>query len=74
VWTVLVFYNMTEAAFGGGLLWMTLLTGAISLPLRAKDRVLRLAKTNNSGTTEQLSTTEEVSTFLAGTGGNSWVR
>ena len=31
VWTVLVFYNMTEAAFTGGLVWMMLLPGAIEL-------------------------------------------
>lgn len=31
VWTVLVFYNVTEAAFQGGLLWLMLLAGAITL-------------------------------------------
>jgi O-antigen ligase len=43
VWSVLVFYNMTEAAFGGGLLWMILLMGAISLPSLAKQRVHNVA-------------------------------
>ena len=38
VWTVLVFYNMTEAAFGG-LLWMLILLGSLRLPERARHRV-----------------------------------
>jgi exopolysaccharide production protein ExoQ len=54
VWTVLVFYNMTEAAFQGGLLWMMLLPGAITLRARAKGRVHRVAAFDNAGATEQL--------------------
>ena len=42
VWTVLVFYNMTEAAFMGGLLWMMLLLGIVAVPKRTKDRVRAL--------------------------------
>jgi exopolysaccharide production protein ExoQ len=38
VWLALVFYNMTEAAFGGGLLWMMLLMSAVVPPGRAKSR------------------------------------
>jgi len=34
LWTVLVFYNLSEAAFGGGLLWLTLLLGTITLTKR----------------------------------------
>jgi len=34
LWTVVLFYNMTEAAFRGGLLWLTLLLGAIAIPER----------------------------------------
>ena len=40
VWTVLVFYNVTEAAFQGGLLWLTLLLGAISLAEPAGEQVI----------------------------------
>ena len=39
VWTVILFYNITEAAFKGGLLWMVLLLGAIVIPERAEDRI-----------------------------------
>jgi len=37
LWTVLVFYNFTEAAFGGGLVWLALLPGALSVPTRPKN-------------------------------------
>lgn len=40
LWTVLLFYNVTEAAFKGSqLMWLTFLMGAIVIPERAKDRV-----------------------------------
>lgn len=39
-WTVLVFYNVTEAAFTGGLLWDMLLMGALVIPARVKARVV----------------------------------
>lgn len=42
-WMTLVFYNMSEAAFESGLLWMMLLFGAISLPRRTKERVATVA-------------------------------
>ena len=32
VWTIILFYNMTEAAFKGGLLWLMLLFGALTIP------------------------------------------
>jgi exopolysaccharide production protein ExoQ len=54
VWTVLVFYNMTEAAFQGGLLWMMLLPGAFTLPMRAKNRVHSVAPFDNKGAAEPL--------------------
>ncbi len=31
VWTILVFYNVTEAAFEGGLLWLALLPGVLTV-------------------------------------------
>ena len=40
VWTVLVFYNVTKAAFQGGLLWLTLLLGAVSLTEPAREQVI----------------------------------
>ena len=39
---VLLFYNMSEAAFAGGLLFTVFLLGGISLPQRAKSRVQKL--------------------------------
>jgi len=42
LWTILLFYNMSEAAFGGGLLWDALLAGAISIPARAAQRASAL--------------------------------
>jgi exopolysaccharide production protein ExoQ len=36
LWTLLLFYNVTEAAFGGGLLWITLLMGSITVPQRVE--------------------------------------
>jgi len=32
IWTVLLFYNVTEAAFGGGLLWLVVLLGGLTVP------------------------------------------
>ena len=40
LWTVLLFYNVTEAAFRGSqLMWVTFLLGAISVRIPAEDRV-----------------------------------
>jgi O-antigen ligase len=36
LWTLLLFYNVTEAAFGGGVLWITLLMGSLTVPRRPK--------------------------------------
>jgi O-antigen ligase len=54
VWTILLFYNITEAAFEGGLLWMTLLLGAISLPQHAMHRVPSVAAFEGTEASEQL--------------------
>jgi exopolysaccharide production protein ExoQ len=35
VWTVMLFYNVTEVAFKGGLLWLAVLLGAIAVPARS---------------------------------------
>jgi hypothetical protein len=39
MWTVILFYNVTEAAFRGGLLWLVLLMGGIAMPERDEVRV-----------------------------------
>jgi exopolysaccharide production protein ExoQ len=38
LWTLSLFYNVTEAAFGGGLLFITLLMGSLTVPQRAEDQ------------------------------------
>lgn len=53
-WMALVFYNMSEAAFEAGLLWMTLLLGAIALPERAKHRIHSLAPCDNADAADLL--------------------
>jgi O-antigen ligase len=35
VWTAMLFYNVTEVAFKGGLLWLAFLLGAMAIPVRA---------------------------------------
>lgn len=40
LWVVLLFYNVTEAALGGGLLWLTLLPGALNLAENKSAEVL----------------------------------
>jgi len=37
VWAVTFFYNMTEAGFRGGMLWMSLVIGALAIPERTED-------------------------------------
>jgi exopolysaccharide production protein ExoQ len=36
LWTLLLFYNVTEAALGGGVLWIILLMGSLTVPQRPK--------------------------------------
>src|SRR5262249_3832531 len=47
MWTLVLFYNVTEAAFKSGLLWMILLLGAIVIPERTEDRVRGVAAGEN---------------------------
>jgi exopolysaccharide production protein ExoQ len=42
-WIMIVFYNMSEAAFEGGLLFIMLLLGTIVVPVRLKGKVRRAA-------------------------------
>ena len=39
LWTLLLFYNVTEATFGPGLLFVTFLLAAIPIPQRAENRL-----------------------------------
>ena len=50
-WLVLVFYNMSEAGFNGGLLYLMLLMSALSVPERARKRVRSLATFRSTHTT-----------------------
>lgn len=36
LWSLLLLYNVTEAALGGGVLWLMLLLGSLTIPERAK--------------------------------------
>ena len=54
VWTIVLFYNVTEAGFRGGLLWLMLLLGAVSIPEPAERRVAVAAAFGNVRIPEQL--------------------
>jgi exopolysaccharide production protein ExoQ len=43
LWTIQLFYNVTEAAFRFHLMWFTFLLGAIALPEKAEDRLCETA-------------------------------
>jgi exopolysaccharide production protein ExoQ len=43
LWTIMLFYNITEAAFKFHLMWVTFLLGTIVVPERAEDRVRGIA-------------------------------
>jgi len=45
VWTAMLFYNVTEAAFKGGLLWLAFLIGAMAVPVRDVAAVPENART-----------------------------
>jgi O-antigen ligase len=48
VWLVVVFYNMSEAAFQSGLLWTVFLMEAINLPERTKRRARMVGVVRNA--------------------------
>jgi hypothetical protein len=54
LWMALVFYNMSEAAFEGGLLYSVFLLGAIVVPGRAKNRVRSAVSLENATATDRL--------------------
>ena len=47
-WLVLVFYNMSEAGFNNGLLYLMLLMSALAIPARARKRVRNFAAFDNA--------------------------
>ena len=48
LWTITLFYNMTEAAFRGGLMWVAFVLIAIAVPDRAPDRVRSVVALNDA--------------------------
>jgi len=63
LWTVVLFYNLSEAAFKHGLLWLALLLGAIALPEREEDRLLKEDKLVNVTTLDSDVAAEEFPDF-----------
>jgi exopolysaccharide production protein ExoQ len=49
LWTIMLFYNMTEAAFKGGLIWATFLLAAAAVPERAADHVPGVVAVQSTG-------------------------
>ena len=54
LWTVLLFYAVSEAAMRGSLIWLAFLLGAIAVPERTS-RVLRHAVFDNADGVERVS-------------------
>jgi O-antigen ligase len=53
LWTIVLFYDVTEAAFRGSLLWLIFLLGALAVPKRAARQAHSVA-VDNAITAEQL--------------------
>jgi exopolysaccharide production protein ExoQ len=49
LWTIMLFYDMTESAFRGGLLWITFLLNVVVVPERVQVRVPTVAAYDNGG-------------------------
>jgi len=49
IWTITLFYNMTEAAFKWQLMWITFLLVVVTVPERAADRVGSVAAVSAAG-------------------------
>lgn len=56
LWTILLFYNVTEAAFKSQLMWVAFLLGAIVVPQCATGRVHGVAAFSNACDTQRVST------------------
>jgi exopolysaccharide production protein ExoQ len=57
LWTLLLFYNVTEAAFKSQLIWLVFRLGAIAVSGRAEDPVLRVAAFDSVGVAKQFPNT-----------------
>jgi exopolysaccharide production protein ExoQ len=55
LWTILLFYSVTEAGFRSGLMWVVFLMGAITVPGLARDRVSAVSASDSAGTVEPFS-------------------
>jgi O-antigen ligase len=55
MWSVVLFYNITEASFKHGILWLALLLGAIALPLQEQEEEQRSSREGY----DELDTVEE---------------
>jgi len=51
LWTIMLFYNMTESAFKSGLMWLAFLLGAIAVPARTAQRISAVPARENAGIT-----------------------
>lgn len=51
LWTIVLFYNMTEAAFRSQLMWIAFLLTAITVPQRAADRAGSVAAVGTTSST-----------------------
>lgn len=50
LWVILLVYNITEAAFMGGLVWIALLPGAVRLPARTRGQAFSFSRQSMTGT------------------------
>lgn len=65
IWTIMLFYNVTEAAFDGGLLWVMLLLGVVVIPEYAEARVASPVACENAPVTGRWPSTPVKSTRFA---------
>jgi O-antigen ligase len=54
LWTIMLFYDMTESAFRGGLLWVTFLLAAMAAPSWVAERTHRVVALEGAGTKGRL--------------------
>jgi exopolysaccharide production protein ExoQ len=53
LWTIMLFYSVTEAGFRGGLMWLMFLLGGLAVPGRAEDRMPKVAVFDDGGSAER---------------------
>jgi O-antigen ligase len=54
LWTMMLFYDMTESAFRGGLLWITFLLAGMAVPSLVAERTHRVVALEGAGTKGRL--------------------